>query len=375
MVNRLIGKRVSKEKHRFNYKHRDVASLKKRATRSGSRFDNIFVNGAETFRPKQGENVLRILPPTWKNHEHYGYDVKVHSYIGAGNGTYLCLKMKNKRCPICDAADEAQAAGEKDLYSEMKATDKVIVWMVEREKEGEGAKLWSMSWSQDREISAQCLPKKGKALYIDHPDEGYDVIMQRTGQGLATKYIGINIDRESTPIADDPRTQDKILAYIEENPIPMMLKYQTEEYLEKIVSGTAEEKDEDLDEDNEDSEQEDKPTKKRGTRRDEPEEEVEDEGDDEQGEDESDDESDDAGDEDTDQPDDDEDQADDDEDEPEEEERKSTSRTKLKARSSRRPVESDDEEEEERPRGRSSANRHSRRDDEEDERPRRSMRR
>jgi hypothetical protein len=245
---------ATRSKSSFKYKPHDEKKLKERAEQTGGRFDSPFKENTDMFRPKAGDNTFRILPPTWDNHEHYGFDIWVHSYVGADNSTYLCpSKMKSKPCPICDAAREAKSAGEEDDAKQLSVARRVVCWVIDRDADEDPAipKLYSMSWSQDRDIAALCTNKRtGKILLIDHPDEGYDVSMKKTGQGLKTKYIGWQIDRDPSAILDDDREQEKILEFIQENPIPGLLKYYSTEYLEKMISGTAEKKDEADDDEN-----------------------------------------------------------------------------------------------------------------------------
>src|ERR1700689_3850903 len=104
-----------KSKSKFKYTERTEKSVRDRAEQQSGRFDSIFKDNVDVFRPQNGDNTFRILPPTWENHDHYGYDIWVHGYVGADNSSYLCLNKMNKgRCPICDAAIEAKRAGEED---------------------------------------------------------------------------------------------------------------------------------------------------------------------------------------------------------------------------------------------------------------------
>lgn len=234
----------------YVYKPRSEKQNKARVEQTGQRFDSIFKQGFDTYRPKAGDNAIRILPPTWDGYEHYGFDAWVHSYVGVDKGSYLCLKkMKGEACPICDAADEAKEAGENDDAQKMGATRKVAVWLLDRNADDLTPLLYAMPWGTDREIMQQATdPRSGKTLMIDHPDEGYDVLFKRTGEGIKTKYTGFKVDREPTPIADKQKDQDEVMELIQKNSIPDVLNYFPHAYLEKIMAGTAEEKDPELDE-------------------------------------------------------------------------------------------------------------------------------
>jgi gp32-like DNA binding protein len=289
MINRAERRPIGKNKKRsgFVYKPRSEASVKERAEQTGGQYDGIFKSGLDTFRAKNGDNLIRILPATWDDHDHYGLDVWVHGFVGVSNGSYICpAKMKNKPCPICDAAKASRAAGEDEEAKDLDPKRRVVCWVIDRNEDKPIPQLYAMSWTMDRDISALCHnAKTGKVLLIDHPDEGYDVSFKRKGQKLNTDYYGYQIDRDSSPISDDDKEQESILEQITEHPVPSTLLYRSAEYLQGIMEGTIEEKDEELDEtasDDDDNGDEDETTSsKKKKRRVEPEEEEDEATDDE----------------------------------------------------------------------------------------------
>lgn len=235
----------------FKYHERDSDAVRKRAEQKGGKFDSILKSGFDSWRPADGENVIRILPPTWDEHDHYGYDIWVHSYVGPDKSTYLCpQKMLNKPCPICKAQREAHNAGEEEDAKQLQPTRRVAVWLLDRDADRPMPVLWTMSWSQDRDIAALCQNKRtGKVLLIDHPNHGYDILFSRTGKGLNTRYVGLAVDREETAALEDEDELEKVLEYIQENPIPDTLNFYDEAYLANVIEGTIEGKDEDLEDD------------------------------------------------------------------------------------------------------------------------------
>lgn len=269
------------------YQERTREQVKARAEQTGGKFDSYLMQGIEMYRAKDGENTIRYLPPTWSPAEHYGYDVWVHGFIGTDGSSFLCLdKMKKERCPICVAAKEAKDAGDDEEAKQLSATKRVITWVLDRDenigKDGPTPKVYSQSWSFDRDIAALCDTKKG-AILIDHPEEGYDVSFRKKGKALATRYIGVQIDRDPSPICEDEDDQAKVLAYIEENPLPDTLKFYSAEHLQKVIEGSVEPKDEDLDDDKDekprrgrrdkDEEEDERPARRRTRERDRDEEE------------------------------------------------------------------------------------------------------
>jgi hypothetical protein len=243
------SKPVAKKPSGFVYHPRSAEAIKARAERTGGRFDSPFKDNTDTFRPKVGDNLIRILPPTWEPHDHYGFQIWVHRRIGPDSSTYLCPReMLNKKCPVCEAEKESRDAGETDEAKALAPAEQFVCWIVDRDDDNPIAKIYPLSWTQDRDLAALCHnPRKGQVLLIDHPDKGYDIIIKRHGQGLNTKYQ-FAVDREKTPISDDGKVQQEILDFITENPVPTMLKYYSYEYLENVLSGGAEEADPELDE-------------------------------------------------------------------------------------------------------------------------------
>lgn len=236
----------------FVYKPRDEKTIKERATRKSSRFDSIFKQGYDSFRPHQGDNLIRYMPPTWDDADHYGYTAHVHRNIGPDNATYLCLrKMKNKPCPCCEAYKEAKDAGESEEAAALATGERIISWILDRDADDpEKPILYDTSWTQDRDITSLCVNERsGEVLMIDHPDKGFDVSFKRSGTGLRTKYYGYAIAREDSPLHDSEKVQDEILEYVKENPVPDTLNFYDYDYLAGVLSGKVAEKDEVLDKD------------------------------------------------------------------------------------------------------------------------------
>src|SRR3990172_4153390 len=121
-------------KKKFVYRPPDPEDVKKRADRSGGRFDSPIKDGFDTWRPKVGDNCIRVLPPTWDNHSHYAFETWVHKYIGPDSSTYLCpAKMLQKNCPICKMAQECKDAGEEDDYKKLRVTTVYYCWIIDRD--------------------------------------------------------------------------------------------------------------------------------------------------------------------------------------------------------------------------------------------------
>jgi gp32-like DNA binding protein len=88
---------------------KDYEEAKKRASNTGGRF----------FKPEEGDNVIRILPP-WKAGENFYRKISVHYGVVQENskvGVYCPKENRGEECPMCE---QAQALFEKGGKESMK---------------------------------------------------------------------------------------------------------------------------------------------------------------------------------------------------------------------------------------------------------------
>jgi hypothetical protein len=257
MVNRRVGNLRkegggSRRGGFTGYKPPSVDFVKRQSERQGGRFDRIVKDGFDVFRPKVGDNQIRVLPATWDDHDDYAFIVWVHRRVGPDNSTYLCpRKMLNKKCPICEESQAARKAGEADEAKALDVGEQMLCWVIDRDDESKSPKpqIYQMSAPFYKDVNALCYDNRtGSAMFIDNPDEGHDLRIKRTGAGLKTRYLP-SISPNKSAVAKREEVQEEILDFIAENPVPSVLKYYSYDYLAKIIAGTNESKDEDIDED------------------------------------------------------------------------------------------------------------------------------
>lgn len=220
----------------FQYTPRNEANWNKRANQSGSNYANVIKDEFNTFGAKDGENQIRILPPTWPDAEHYGLDIWVHFNVGPEGGTVLCLsKMRHNPCPICEAQAKYESAGRENA-ADFKPKRRVAVWLVDKkaEKPEDNPCIWTMGWTVDRDISKACKDRESGQLYqIDHPAAGYDAFFDKTGKGDTTKYIGYAISRNPSSI------DQKYVDFVAANPIPNCLIWRDYDEISMLFEGDA----------------------------------------------------------------------------------------------------------------------------------------
>jgi len=215
---------------RFEYENRDESEVKKRGQRRGGDFDRMISDKIKLFTPRDSENRVRILPPTWKGAKHYGLDVHVHYGVGPDRNSYLCLqKMKGEADPIAEEHAQARRDGDDEYAKQIEAKSRLLVYVIDRNAEKEGVQAWFMPWTLDRDINKVSEDRDtGEVLRIDHPEDGYDVLFDKTGQKDRTKYGGIAIARRSSPLG-----KDEWLDFAMDNPLPEQLQYYDYDHIAK----------------------------------------------------------------------------------------------------------------------------------------------
>ena len=224
------------KRSKFKYKRRDSSTVKNRGEGNSSNRDYFLKEGTDLYGPKDGDNTIRFLPPTWEDADHYGLDIFVHYRIGSDNNSYLCpQRMKKEPCPICEEKEEAVKDGDEEYAKSLTPTKRVLVALIDRDREDEGVLYWAMPWTLDRDICKLSLDKRtGEAFYIDDPEEGYDVDFERIKDGPMYKYSAPQVARRSSPLGKDEWLETAV-----ENPLPKLLVYHDYDRMKKMFGGGA----------------------------------------------------------------------------------------------------------------------------------------
>jgi hypothetical protein len=225
----------------FEYKARDEEDTKRRATQGANDFDKILNDKVKMFKPQDGDNRVRILPPTWPDAKHFGLDIFVNYGVGPDRQSYLDLyKMKGEDDPVHDllvkTKEEIGSTDNKEdlqYIKDLTAKKRVLVYLVDRNDPKAGVQAWAMPWTIDRDITKVSVDKEnGAVLQIDHPEDGYDVEFEKSGKGARTEYLAVQIARRSTPLGDD-----RWLEYAQDNPLPDQLNYFDYDHIAKALGG------------------------------------------------------------------------------------------------------------------------------------------
>lgn len=229
---------------KFEYRGRTGDQVRERASRALGGRDSFFNSDVQFLTPRVGDNNVRIMPPPPDKADvwgHYGMQLPVHYGIGADQSAYVCVnKLRGEDCVLCAERARAAGAGEEELADALKPNYRVAIYVIDRAQESKGPMIWNMPAGVDKDVTKLCIePGSGEVLLVDDPEVGYDLSFVREGEGLKTKYKGIQFSRKPSPLADDPEVAATWLQYIVEHPIDDCLVFHDQDYIAKVFEGQA----------------------------------------------------------------------------------------------------------------------------------------
>jgi hypothetical protein len=224
----------------FLKKRTEVMKQKKDETFSGGR-DYIFKTKVAMFSPKDGENVIRCLPGAWEDAYVPWMEAFIHYQIGANNSQFLCpAKMLKRPCPICEEHKNLLDSGKnpeevRSLQPQLRA----ICWVIDRAEEAKGPQIWVMPYTKiAKEIITHSFSRKtGEPVFVDNPENGWDIIFNKAGKLKNTQYSGLRKDDEASPLHSDEEVINKWLDFVSKNVIPEMLQYKDYDYIKEALHG------------------------------------------------------------------------------------------------------------------------------------------
>lgn len=162
-----------------------------------------------TVKLPNGSSRWRLLPH-WSGDENAGlpfHDYGKHfikDFSGEVQSVYICTaKTFGKHCPVCDAITKSELSihdeNAKNLVSNAKAAQRYLVNAVRRNDKGYEAEvvILELSGSAFEEVVNLAVQYASDGINIFSLEEGYDLIFNREGTGLKTKYKAMLAPRSS----------------------------------------------------------------------------------------------------------------------------------------------------------------------------------
>ncbi len=162
-------------------------------------------NQLPMWKIPEGESRVRILPP-WSEAGDIAFECKSHWRIPPNDRMVNCLTVINKECPICELVKELRSRGKAEMASKFGAKKSIYYNVIIRGEEEKGVQIMRSGIQLYENILSYLYDEEyGDITDID---EGSDITIERSGQGLDTSY-NIKISRKTSPLSPDESTSTK----------------------------------------------------------------------------------------------------------------------------------------------------------------------
>ena len=241
---------MAKEEKKKKYYSADTEKMQKKLEQIGS---------GTFFKPKEGKNIIRILPP-WSKAGLWYKEATLHYGLAVDgkDRAVPCLKMFDKDCPVCAKREEfMEGSGEdKKLADKLRPRTKFYANILDRATNQ--VKIWGFSQKTlGVLLSYASDPDYGD---ISDPESGFDLVVDRTGTTMTDTRYNIRVKPKPSEVdMDSLELHNLDLETVEE---------MEEEDLEEIVISNfgkvkKSKKDDDEEDEDEEDEEEDEPKKKK----------------------------------------------------------------------------------------------------------------
>lgn len=238
-------------------KNRTMESVKKLSERKSSsdriQTEPLFIKEMNLVQANsiEGDFRFRILPPFFESDRgHWAFPIETHYNVGINNKMFHCPKrMTNGRrpCPICNEVEKLTDPEQRKANKMFYPGSGSLVYVIDRNDEKAGPKLWRMPFSVEREI----LTKAARAdiLDLDDTEEGYDMVVSyskdvvSTGSGKGKtlgKWSALDIERSSSPLSRDEDQAEEWLEFCDEFPLDKVFILYDNETILKAHTGEEE---------------------------------------------------------------------------------------------------------------------------------------
>lgn len=161
--------------------------------------------GGGYWKCPKGRSVIRILPPVG-GMDFFFVEVGQH-YIDGSN--YTCPAITSggeEKCPVCETNELLFQAGEKSAAANYRVNQRFWMNVIDRKDEDSGPQIFTPGKMIFSALVALISDPDYGA--IDDEYDGFDVKIDKTGEGLDTKYSVLPA-RNPTPLsADDDELED-----------------------------------------------------------------------------------------------------------------------------------------------------------------------
>jgi hypothetical protein len=222
--------------------------------------------GGNYWAVAEGRNRIRILPP-WSEEAaeagRYFFETAFHYGIGPDDRTMPCPLAAGVRdtCFLCSLANSLKKSSDEDDQAEAKdlfPKRKYLMNIVDIAHPEKGVQVWSAGVKAMRQVHYYVRDRE----YGDITDleDGYDLIVEKTGSGINTEYFVKAAKRSSSFPSDELVQKNPLLADIDKEgaltDLATFLDYPSDAEMQSVYEGTGKATAKAAEEDEEEEEEE-----------------------------------------------------------------------------------------------------------------------
>lgn len=135
-----------------------------------------------------GKNVVRFLPakPGGKPHV-----ISWQHYAKTPTGTVVLTcpqKIAGRKCPLCELSNRLRRHNRIEDARQVEVRKRVFSSVIVRGQESEGPQILACGPAIKNQLDSIRLDPEDGGDYT-HPETGFDLVIEKTGSGMATKYV------------------------------------------------------------------------------------------------------------------------------------------------------------------------------------------
>lgn len=205
--------------------------------------------GAEMFKLAVGRNVLRILPPPVGSKSPFKTVYQHFVELPGNRKSFICARLEAKKpCVICKKIEELKAStskADREAADDLYARRRIFVNVIDRKNPEKGPMVMAIG----KQVHEQLLALRDEETGGDYcdPEEGFDVIIERTGTGKNDTKYKVFLTRKSSPLAgskDDP-DYDKMQEWIDtQNDLQKFARLPDQQEVAGLLDGGGDEEEE-----------------------------------------------------------------------------------------------------------------------------------
>ena len=202
-------------KERSQMSNTNLMNYGKYSPEAAKQEQSQLASGGKFMKLKEGKNVVRFMPPMQGRNTPF---VVVHEHTFKVPGTdetvsFTCPRVMARRsCPSCMEGDRRSKSGDRADYESAKGffpRGRVYAAVIDREHPEAGPQVLGMPKTLHTQLVELLNDAADGGDFTDPTEDGVDVIIQRVGTQLDTKY-SVRTAKKASPLAPNASGQQDV---------------------------------------------------------------------------------------------------------------------------------------------------------------------